>query len=234
MAKLFQHGTLAMLVDGLFGGTLTAEALLEHGDFGIGTAEGLDGEVIILDGVAYQALADGSVRILEPEAMLPFADVNQADFEGHVVLPEIEMAEVDATLAKELSYQNTFVAIKISGLFSRVQTRVVKGQQRPYPTLSETATKQQIFDAQNIKGTVVGYYSPKLFHGASVAGMHLHFIDDQHQFGGHLLDFKADQVKLSWQILDGIDLSLPIKDSEFMKHQASDVRDIQQSIAESE
>lgn len=234
MAKLFQHGTLAMLVDGLFGGTLTAEELLKHGDFGIGTAEGLNGELIILDGVAYQALADGTVNVLNGDEMLPFANVNVAKFEGRVVLPGVKMNDVAATLAKELSYQNTFVAIKISGTFKTVQTRVVKEQQRPYPTLSATASKQQIFNVENIKGTVVGYYTPALFEGAGVAGMHLHFIDDQHQFGGHLLDFDSDKVKLSWQLLDGLDLDLPIQDSEFMKYQPSDANIIHQSISESE
>lgn len=234
MAKLFQHGTLAMLVDGLFGGTITASRLLKHGDFGIGTAEGLNGELIILDGVAYQALADGTVKILKGDEMLPFANVNVSNFEGRVVLPGLKMDDVDATLAKELSYQNTFVAIKISGTFKTVQTRVVREQQRPYPTLSETASKQQVFDAENIKGTVVGYYTPALFQGAGVGGMHLHFIDALHQFGGHLLDFESDKVKLSWQLLDGLDLNLPIQDSEFMKHKPSDMGIIRQSISESE
>lgn len=234
MAKLFQHGTLAMLVDGLFGGTLAVSDLLKHGDFGIGTAEGLNGELIILDGVPYQALADGTIRVIGDDELLPFANVNSADFEGRAVLSDIEMKDVDATLAKELSYQNTFVAIKISGTFRTVQTRVVKKQERPYPTLSETASKQQVFNAEDVRGTVVGYYTPDLFHGAGVAGMHLHFVDDQHEFGGHLLDFKADQVKLSWQLLDGLDLNLPIQDAEFMAHEASDAEKIQQSISESE
>ncbi|MCZ3393721.1 acetolactate decarboxylase, partial [Enterococcus faecium] len=167
---------------------------------------------IILDGVPYQALADGTIRVIGDDELLPFANVNSADFEGRAVLSDIEMKDVDATLAKELSYQNTFVAIKISGTFRTVQTRVVKKQERPYPTLSETASKQQVFNAEDVRGTVVGYYTPDLFHGAGVAGMHLHFIDDQHEFGGHLLDFKADQVKLSWQLLDGLDLNLPIQD----------------------
>jgi acetolactate decarboxylase len=101
-----------------------------------------------------------------------------------------------------LSYQNTFVAIKISGSFKHVQTRIVEKQERPYPTLSETTSMQKVFEAEDVQGTVVGYYTPELFHGAGVGGMHLHFIDDQHQFGGHLLDFTTDQAKLSWQLLD--------------------------------
>lgn len=51
---LYQHGTLALLVPGLLEGTTTIGELLKHGDTGIGTGEGLDGELIILDGVAYK------------------------------------------------------------------------------------------------------------------------------------------------------------------------------------
>ena len=64
--KLFQHGTLALLVPGLFDGTLPLGSLLEHGDTGIGTATGLDGEMIILDGVPYLVRSDGSVNVLDP------------------------------------------------------------------------------------------------------------------------------------------------------------------------
>lgn len=233
MAKLFQHGTLAMLVDGLFGGTINSNELLKHGDFGIGTAEGLNGELIVLDGVIYQALADGSVQKVSDE-MLPFANVNRSKFENRVQVENVNMQNVDQLLSKEAMFHNTFVAIKLTGTFDKVQTRVVEKQERPYPGLSETASQQKVFDAQAVSGTVVGYYTPELFNGAGVAGMHLHFIDDEHQFGGHLLAFEATQAVLSWQILDGLDLELPTGDAEFMKHQPSSAEDIHQSISESE
>ena len=44
---LYQHGTLALLVPGLLKGTISMGELLKHGDTGIGTGEGLDGELII-------------------------------------------------------------------------------------------------------------------------------------------------------------------------------------------
>ena len=53
--QLYQHGTLALLVPGLLEGTTTIGELLTHGDTGIGTGEGLDGELIILDGVAIRS-----------------------------------------------------------------------------------------------------------------------------------------------------------------------------------
>ena len=53
--KLFQYNTLSALMAGLYGGTMTIGELLQHGDLGIGTLDSIDGELIILDGKAYQA-----------------------------------------------------------------------------------------------------------------------------------------------------------------------------------
>ena len=53
MSSLYQHGTLAMLMGKQLQGTITVAELLTHGDTGIGTLTGLDGEVIVLDGEVY-------------------------------------------------------------------------------------------------------------------------------------------------------------------------------------
>ena len=64
--KLFQYNTLSALMAGLYGGTLTIGELLEHGDLGIGTLDSIDGELIILDGKAYQAIgSNGKPEIVE-------------------------------------------------------------------------------------------------------------------------------------------------------------------------
>ena len=52
--KLFQYNTLGALMAGLYGGTMTVGELLEHGDLGLGTLDSIDGELIVLDGKAYQ------------------------------------------------------------------------------------------------------------------------------------------------------------------------------------
>ena len=54
--KLFQYNTLGALMAGLYGGTMTVGELLEHGDLGLGTLDSIDGELIVLDGKAYQVL----------------------------------------------------------------------------------------------------------------------------------------------------------------------------------
>ena len=58
---LFQTSTLQALMAGVYDGNLTFQELARHGDFGLGTLDALDGEMIALDGVFYQARADGRV-----------------------------------------------------------------------------------------------------------------------------------------------------------------------------
>ena len=67
---LYQHGTLGALMAGLMDGTETIAHILEKGTLGLGTLHGLDGEVIFLDGVAYQGRSDGSVAQLDGSELI--------------------------------------------------------------------------------------------------------------------------------------------------------------------
>src|ERR1700683_50750 len=56
---LFQVSTSAALAEGIYQGAVRVSRLLQHGDFGLGTFTDLDGEMVVLDGVCYQACASG-------------------------------------------------------------------------------------------------------------------------------------------------------------------------------
>lgn len=72
-SKIYQVSTLQALALGYSRSVVTVRELMEHGDTGLGTFENVDGEMIILDGVCYQARPDGSVVRSEDEAGVPFA-----------------------------------------------------------------------------------------------------------------------------------------------------------------
>lgn len=213
--QLFQHGTLANLVPGLFGGTLSIHDLLQHGDTGIGTLTGLDGELIILNGTVYQVNAKGAVRIVADSEMVPFANVHRADFKAAGDLHDVKDAQLRKMLAQKLISLNVFSSVKLTGTFANVTTRAVAGQTRPYPTLKATAEAQSVFTKNEVSGTIIGYYSPKLFAGAAAPGFHLHFLSDDQQFGGHLLHADVTQAKLALQAFEDLDLHLPLADPEF-------------------
>ncbi|MGM5487110.1 MAG: acetolactate decarboxylase, partial [Pseudolactococcus raffinolactis] len=73
--KLFQDNTLSALMSGLFEGSLTIGELLEQGDLGIGTLDEIDGELIVLDGKAYQARGDKTITEVSPDVKVPYAAV---------------------------------------------------------------------------------------------------------------------------------------------------------------
>ena len=69
--RMCQISTSTALVEGVYAGSVPSSTLLENGDFGLGTFEPLDGEMVILDGEIYQAA--GNVRQRLDEFLVPFA-----------------------------------------------------------------------------------------------------------------------------------------------------------------
>ncbi len=77
--NLYQVSTIDALLLGVFDGVEPVGELRKHGDFGIGTFDALDGEMIVLDGRICQAEADGSIREIPDNATTPFATVTYFD-----------------------------------------------------------------------------------------------------------------------------------------------------------
>src|SRR5215813_5470562 len=73
--EVFQVSTLDALSLGIFQGAVSFGHLREHGNFGLGTFDGLDGEMVALDGRFYQIRSDGSVSRVENTNTTPFAVV---------------------------------------------------------------------------------------------------------------------------------------------------------------
>jgi acetolactate decarboxylase len=91
---------------------------------------------------------------------------------------------------------NIFYAVKLEGTFKMVKTRSVPRQSKPYKPLIEVAKKQPVFTFENVKGVMVGFRCPIFVKGINVPGYHLHFLTDDRKGGGHVLDFKTDDIEL--------------------------------------
>jgi acetolactate decarboxylase len=187
---LFQVSTIDALTLGLFQGALTYHDLKHQGDFGVGTFEGLDGEMIALDGKFYQARSDGTVSRADPKSTTPFAAVTRFQSDVKLIVSQpATMAQLTAQLDQILS-RNLFYAIKIRGRFASFLNRSVTKQSPPYPPLATVIAQQTLFPDQNVKGTMVGFRSPALAKGIQPLGYHFHFIADDEKSGGHTLDFQ--------------------------------------------
>ena len=92
---------------------------------------------------------------------------------------------------------------------------------------------QALFSRDQVKGTIIGYYAPEIFGSVTAAGWHLHFISDDRQFAGHLLEFSAPQATGDLQVFDMLDQHLPVADRAFRQSEV-DLASLRAGIAESE
>ena len=189
---LSQVALLQSLAQGYFGGTVTVKDLHAMGDIGIGTFEGLNGEMIVLDGTVYQALGDGRVIVSPDKTIIPYATVTFFDNDIAVGLKNIKnKADFESALnaAVQKHGANSFYMVKLPAEFSSILFRSEYGSQEPYPTLVEALKgKQTEFAENNIKGTLVGLYCPSYMGELNSVGWHFHFISDDKKKGGHILE----------------------------------------------
>ncbi|WP_329128584.1 acetolactate decarboxylase [Streptomyces sp. NBC_01476] len=208
--EVYQSSTMGALIDGVYDGDVTVGELLRHGDFGLGTFNHLDGEMLVLDGVCYHLRADGSVEIASDSDLSPFAAMTHfsAGTTREVSSP-MTRGEVTALIDRTARSTNLMYAVKVTGHFSDVRTRTVKEQKQPYPPLTEAAAGQAETVFSDLDGTLGGYRTPDYEQGISVAGYHLHFIDDSHSRGGHCLDFTLQHGTIELTERSELQLSLP-------------------------
>lgn len=207
---LFQASTLSALMSGLYDRAVGFEELEQHGDLGIGTFDGLDGEMVMLDGQAFKVRSDGKVLPVGKTAGTPFSSVTFFDEDQHSDLRHVDSYEVlRDTLSGLLPNRNLFYAFRIDGRFEYVKTRSVPGQEKPYPPLSEVTKHQPTFEFRNVQGTLVGFWCPDYVKGINVPGFHLHFISDDRTMGGHLLECRMREGTARIDHLNRFMLALP-------------------------
>ena len=142
---LFQTSTMSALMQGVFDGSTTFKDLKAYGDFGLGTVQSLDGEMIELDGRFYQVKSDGVAYRLNDSTKTPFAEVTFFRTDETVVSNGTSnLTQLDGYLDSKLDTKNIFYAIRIDGTFDYVKTRSVPIQSKPYPTLSEAQRSEDI------------------------------------------------------------------------------------------
>ena len=74
-AEAYQVATISSLLAGGYDGNTTVGELLRHGNFGLGTFNGVDGEMMVLDGRVYRGKTDGRAELVSRKELTPFAVV---------------------------------------------------------------------------------------------------------------------------------------------------------------
>lgn len=185
-----QVSILDALLASKFDGCLPCRELLKHGDFGIGTYDRMDGEMIILDGGLYQGKTDGKVYTPDSVISTPFATVChfRPDQEWTIDEP-LDLERLKNLIDEKAANQNVFCAIRVEGFFSYVKTHALPIQSKPYPPVAQVVKSCPQFEMKDVSGTIVGFRSPPYVKGINDPGYHLHFLSDDKSQGGHLREF---------------------------------------------
>src|ERR1700722_9403230 len=219
--ELYQTSLMSALMAGIYEGDTTYGQIRRHGDFGVGTFNDLDGEMVGFDGTFYQLRSDGSVRPVTDDQKTPFAVVTffRPEQELNVLQP---MTKSDLmTAIEQATDANLFSAVRVDGIFDKVRTRTAQRQVRPFPPLAESAKHQSEKVFTNVEGTLAGFRSPAYAQGIGVAGFHLHFLRQDKQAGGHALDYPPRAGKGQICTVHNLRVELPTS-AEFLKTNLED------------
>ena len=212
--EVYQTSTIVSLVEGLYDGDVAYKDVMRHGDFGVGTFNALDGEMVAVDGKFFHLRNDGTVCPVTGDELTPFAAVTRfrpnIDHTEDRTLTRSQCEEVIHRLAPS---DNLFYALRIDGHFRSILTRTVSKQSKPYPRLVDAAAAEPVVTLTDSTGSIVGFHTPDYAQGIGVAGYHLHFLSADHQSGGHVFDFTVDTPRIRIDSEAELHLSLQATDA---------------------
>lgn len=204
---------------------VTVGAALAHGDFGLGTLNQLDGELVVLDSKPYQLKADGTVCDVPLDAGTPFICITKFRPEQAIKLElgaagPLAYDALLAALTAALPSPNLFYAIKVVGEYRTAKARSVKR----VPTrrgegeaggLRQAAAQQTVFSFEDGgQATLIGFWAPTYVgHSLTVPGFHLHMLSADLTKGGHLLNMDLARGTAWIQPLYAMETELPRSES---------------------
>jgi acetolactate decarboxylase len=206
---LIQISVIDALLQGIYDGYYPINQLAEIGDVGIGTFDGLDGEMIFYNDTVFQVVSTGEVKIPANDMLTPFAAVTNWVADTTFALNNSSFNLLKSSFSRYFPTPNIFYAVKIKGEFSYMKTRSVPKQEKPYLPLSEVTKTQPEFEFHHTKGVVIGFYCPAYASGINVTGFHLHFLTDDRKGGGHILEYQLDSGTMELCYLFDYQLILP-------------------------
>ncbi len=205
-----QFAVLDALLAGAYETGMPVADALRAGDFGIGCCDRLGGEVVIVDGQAYECTVDGPPTRMDESDILPFVDVAPFPEVDSTPVVGLELAGLTSRVEELLVSRNLFHAVRVDGVMAVVRVRVTPRQHHPLPPLPEVTREQVETVLTERAGTLVGFWAPRIYQGIAVAGLHLHFLAEDRRAGGHVLDLSVGAGELRMAAYARMDLHLPV------------------------
>jgi len=193
--ELYQVSTLAAFQNKGYDGQISVRRMLEFGNTGFGTFHGLNGEMIVVDGVVYRARGDCTLEAVSDIETTPFATLGFLEHTAPIVLDVYgNLTALKDSLDEIIGDQQKLILSHISGVFEKIAIHSVWPQVKPYDDLKKIVDAQDVYIYENIEGTLVGVHCPESAEGFNVLGWHFHFISKDRRIGGHVNGLFAHKI----------------------------------------
>ncbi len=189
---VYQVGTIRSLLTGVYEGDVSFGELAHYGDFGLGTFDAVNGEMIALGGEFHRIDAEGNAHRVTPSTKSPFAVMThfRALLEDEVHEASHLTALTDR-IHTNFESENIIYAVRITGEFAHIDARSEHPQPPGHHPLSETISEVQTqLSYEDVRGTLVGFWFPQHMKAINVPGFHFHFLDQHKKVGGHVFDLR--------------------------------------------
>jgi len=188
-SEVYQISTISSLLAGGYDGDTTVGELIRHGGFGLGTFNGVDGEMMVVDGEVFRGTIDGRAHVVAPSELTPFAVVVPLPPQGSVPIAAGQSLEQLEAALDALPYSASRVlAARVEGRFRAVAIRSEPKQQPPYRPLADVMKAQQVVHTVvEVDGILIGFRFPAAASSVNVPGWHFHFLSADKTRGGHVL-----------------------------------------------
>ncbi|HEY2527293.1 MAG TPA: acetolactate decarboxylase, partial [Xanthobacteraceae bacterium] len=209
--EAYQVATISSLLAGAYDGDTTVDEMLRHGDFGLGTFNGVDGEMMVLDGQVYRGTTDGRAHLVARSERTPFAVL--VDFHPQASMPVAagqSLEQLQAALDALPCSASRVLAVRIDGRFRSIQIRSEPKQIPPYRPLAEVIKEKQVVNTlAEVNGTLIGFRFPVAASSVNVTGWHFHFLTSDKVWGGHILTLTTGAGRALVQEISDLRIHFP-------------------------
>ena len=207
--SIFQVSTTGALVQGVYQGCTRVGDLKTHGDFGLGTYEDLDGELVMLDGHCFRTTAEGVTREVNDDRLVPFAVITRFKADRKEHLSDIDsLTSLERKMDAFRSSENIFTGIQLDGVFDKLELRAACKAAAKEDLVTATSHQNE-FRLENVEGTLVGFWTPAYARTLNVSGYHLHFISADRKQGGHLLNLNTRELSATFHFETDFHMAIP-------------------------
>jgi acetolactate decarboxylase len=212
---IFHYSVLKALDNGVLEGNMKVGDLKQHGDFGLGTYNKLNGEMIVLDHVVYRVSQEGKIIEPDDETLIPYSVITFYHQDDTMNMGgQIDYPALKKYINRRIPSRNLFYAFRITGEFEYIKCGGANMQEKPYnKSLLQMLSNRPLYEGRNIKGTLVGFWCPEYIGDINTAGFHLHFLSDDHSIGGHLMEFTSRSLAIGYDTKSTYKILLPDTES---------------------